>query len=112
MVKDFANIIDYEARMYRYGPGMKVSFHIFGKGKRYHCVIFPKSPFYEMSQSFKHDNIYDIKGEILKSDAEDDILFNLYELKLVRSREMVLTELLSDVEGWTASINKLRSSKS
>ena len=98
LVKDLANIIDCDARMYKYGPGMKVSFHIFGKAKRYHCVIFPKSPFYEMSQNFTRDNIYDIKGEIFKSDAEDDVLFHLYELKLVRSRDSIINELMSNVE--------------
>ena len=75
---------------------MKVSFHILSKGnKRYHCVIFPKSPFYEMSKAFRVNDFYTIKGEVIKSDNEDDILFSVYELKLLRSQETFLSELRS-----------------
>ena len=76
---------------------MKVSFHIMSKGnKRYHCVIFPKSPFYETSKAFGINDFYTIKGEVIKSDNGDDILLNVYALELLRSEEAFLYQLKAE----------------
>ena len=97
MVKDIAKIIDYEERIYRFGFGVKVSFHILSKGnKRYHCVIFPTSPFYKMSKQFRVNDFYTIKGEVIKSDNGDDILLNVYALELLRSEEAFLHQLKAE----------------
>ena len=48
-----------------------------------------------MSKAFRVNDFYTIKAEVIKSDNEDDILFSVYELKLLRSQETFLSELRS-----------------
>ena len=84
----------YLSRFLNYVWCQRVSITASIKAMRLH-IFFSNSPFYKMSKAFRVNDFFTIKGEVIKSDNEDNILFNVYVLELLRSQETFLTELRS-----------------